>query len=351
MMSFDKPISRQDVLYMAERLIKQVPALFENHITITGGTGLFGAWLIQCLDAINVIHDVRVHMTLIVRDEDKMLRRLNSWNVLPESYSIVVGDLSDKSLYDRLPLRCEKLFHLASLPNFYSTNEWFREFPMSSMVATYHLCNYAKDCGVSKIVYASSGGVYDMPVAETDAFGAFRVTENSTESVLNEKKTYGMSKRLQESMLVSACEDYEIGISIARCFAFIGPYLNLKSNYAIGNFLNSRLLGDDIAVNSDGLAKRDYMYMADLAVELVALSTNHENFKVVNVGGQEVMSFKEVASIVANEPLAGLPVVNYSVLSLSKAGADYISSEKGKGIADILPVREAVLRTLKWYKK
>jgi len=66
---------------------------------------------------------------------------------------------------------------------------------------------------------------------------------------------YGKGKYDAECM----CLNSGLDVSIARCFAFSGKYLNKDIHFAIGNFVKNAINNEDIVINSTGEAVRSYM--------------------------------------------------------------------------------------------
>ena len=59
---------------------------------------------------------------------------------------------------------------------------------------------------------------------------------------------YGESKRLAELLACERARRSGATVTIARCFAFVGPYLPLDSGFAVGNFIRDALTTREIVV-------------------------------------------------------------------------------------------------------
>ena len=146
-----------------------------------------------------------------------------------------------------------------------------------------HVVDFAKAAECRTILFTSSGAIYGPrtePAAESDA--------------CNPTTAYGKGKLAAEQMLINSGLD----VKIARCFAFVGPYLNRKIHYAIGNFIQDCLDGNPITINGDGTPLRSYLYADDLVEWLFAILESGESGRPYNVGSSHALSILELAETV-----------------------------------------------------
>jgi len=143
--------------------------------------------------------------------------------------------------------------------------------------------------------------------------------------------------------------------TVARCFAFVGPYLPLDIHFAIGNFIRDALAGGPIRVSGDGTAVRSYLYAADLAVWLWTILLRGGKMRAYNVGGPDPITIRALAELIrdtlapgvrieiARTPVPGSPVSRY-VPSVERAAAEL-------GLVPTVHLREAVARTARFARQ
>jgi len=204
---------------------------------------------------------------------------------------------------------------------------------------TDRILSFAKTCGCSRLMFISSGGVYGPQIAPVDETNECRPVT-----------TYGQAKLWAEAM----CVESGIPTLLPRCFAFLGPYLNLDIHFAIGNFIRDCLAGNPIVIHGDGTPLRSYLYSDDLVEWLFAVLAHGEGGRVYNVGSDVALSIRELADLVRKIAGVAVPVevlgrrVVDNPVECYIPRIDRIRRELGMEIT--VPLEEAIRRSIEFHR-
>ena len=171
----------------------------------------------------------------------------------------------------------------------------------SNIIAgTLNYCDLAKKFHQkSKIVYVSSGAVYGPQPCDLEKISEDFVFLEAGQLPEN-KRDYAYAKRDSEKVIYGIGND-GLNVSIARCFAFLGPWLPLDQHFAIGNFINDGLHGRKILVKADRIVYRSYMYADDLVEWLMTIAEkSNASCPIYNVGSDQEILINDLALKIGN---------------------------------------------------
>lgn len=172
----------------------------------------------------------------------------------------------------------------------------------SNLISTLHLLDAARDAGVGKIIFFSSGGtVYGVP-------REIPIPEDHPNNPLN---SYGIHKLTIEKYLALYKHLYGLDYSIMR---ISNPYgerqVPVASQGAVTVFLYKALKGEGIEIWGDGSVVRDYLHVSDVARAAVMLLEYQGAERIFNIGSGHGLNLIQL--IEAIEGVVGHKVtVNY----------------------------------------
>lgn len=342
---------REDLEHVATQLDAVWPQLRGAHLFITGGTGFFGIWLLESLLWANQERALGMHLTVLSRSPERFLRERAPHLSMRGDLSFVTGELTRFSA-PRRP--CTHILHAASQSDAARGEDWAGQHLCTAIDGTRRLLEMAVEHQAKSFLLTSSGAVY----AQTDAVMEQRCIEGPGEiaDYASERSVYGQSKRMMEIMAAIAALKHGFKAAIARCFAFVGPYLPLDANYAIGNFLRDALHSREIVVHGDGTPLRSYLYAADLVVWLITILAQGRSGRPYNVGGSQAVSIGGLAHRLARA--AGLPPDAVKIRRQPTPGAvasaylpSLVRTENELRLRSSLTLDEALARTLAWHRQ
>ncbi|MDP1897433.1 MAG: NAD-dependent epimerase/dehydratase family protein, partial [Sulfurimicrobium sp.] len=263
---------------------------FRNEsIFITGGTGLFGRWLLESMARANQQLNLNLKVTVLTRNKQAFMEKAPHLAHNP-AIDFHHGDVRN---FDFPGRSYSFLIHGAttSAEETFLGEDSLRKFD-TLVDGTRHTLDFAVQCGIKRFLFLSSGAVYGVPPSGVDFIPeAYSGAPDTTDI----NSALGQAKRTAEFLCAYYAQKYSLNYSIARCFSFVGPFLPLGIHYAIGNFIGQALYEDEIAVKGDGTPIRSYLYMADLVAWLLTLLQNGKSGEVYNVGSDQAISIRELA--------------------------------------------------------
>jgi UDP-glucose 4-epimerase len=195
---------------------------------------------------------------------------------------VIKGDVSDKNSWSKLPKDIEYIFHF-SAP---SSIVLFKKYPEKCYNETVwglqRAFEFAKDHGVKKVIYPSSGAIYSgnkMP---------------HTENVYpRPRNLYGAAKIACEA-LANSYSNFVKSVGL-RIFVGYGPGEEWKGDFGSAPYLFIRDLmnGKSPEIWGDGGQTRDLIYIDNL-IEMILKSTEINYTGILNLGTGESISFKEM---------------------------------------------------------
>lgn len=246
-----------------------------KRILMTGGTGFFGKSILDYLKRHpGFLPDVG--WTILSRHPEAFVSRHADLLEGSRNIDFIAGDVRDF----RFSGCCDAVIHAATAAVTTLADD---EMTSTIVDGTRHVIEVARECGVGKILFTSSGAVYGPRTEAVDEDAACCPVT-----------AYGKGKLEAERLLAESGLD----VRIARCFAFVGPYLDRNIHYAIGNFIRDCWTGRPIVIQGDGTPLRSYLYSDDLVEWLFAVLAKGVCGRPYNIGSDAGISILELAETV-----------------------------------------------------
>jgi UDP-glucose 4-epimerase len=258
---------------------------------------------------------------------------------------VIVGDIRQPGLVDRLTEGVDVVFHQAALRSVPRSVEDPLAYHDVNATGTMRLLLAARDAGVRRLVFASSSSVYgDQPVLPLHE-------EMRPDPV----SPYGASKLIGEHYCANFTRHYGVETVALRYFNVYGPRQNAGSPYSgvISLFITSLLSGRTPVVYGDGQQSRDFTYVDDVVQgNLRALRARGLQGQHVNVATGHRVSLKTLLDTLGKE-LGVAPRPEYRK---TRAGdirhslADISGAYKLLGYRPRVDFETGLRRTLDWYR-
>lgn len=253
---------------------------------------------------------------------------------LPADVELVVGDVRDRDAFGRALRGVDAVLHLAAYQDYLPDFSTFFHVNTVGTALLYELC-VAEGLPVRKVVVASSQAVYGEGAHQCGEHGIvhpgirsddqlrradwevrcpdcgqpteWRPTDEST---VHPQNQYAISKYTQELVAFSLGRRHGIPTTCLRYSITQGPWQSPRNAYsgACRIFTLRARSGRAPVVFEDGLQRRDYVHVADVArANVLALTDGRTNGEAYNVGGAEALTTLRYADIVREVVALAVP--------------------------------------------
>lgn len=315
-------------------------------VFLTGGTGFFGCWLLETLLWANDRSGLGASVVVLTRNGDAFKKRAPHL----ASHPAVTLHHGDVRTFDFPADAFSHVVHAAvdATPPVTQAHR-LRVFD-TIVEGTRRALEFARRSGAGRFLLTSTGAVYGRQPAEL-----WHVAEEYVGSpdCANACLAGAEAKRAAE-MLCAVYADGPLQPTIARCFAFVGPYLPLDAHLAAGNFIRDGLRGGPIRVAGDGTPFRSYLYASDLTAWLWTILLRGEPLRPYNVGSEAAVSIAELARAVARR-FNPQPEVRIARAAATDADDDRYVPRTARvrtelGVTMTVDLEEALARTVDWHR-
>jgi len=245
---------------------------------VTGGAGFIGSHIVERL--VGRGERVRVLDNLSFATGDNPFGRGGR-------VEMVSGNLANPSAVRRAMAGVNVVFHEAALTSVAMSLDDPALVNQVNVDGTLNVLIAARDAGVQRVVYASSGLVY----------GATEVVPQSETVTPCPSSPYAVSKLAGEHYCRVFAEVYGLETICLRYFDVFGPGPGPNDRHppVISRFIDAALRGKPLEVYGDGLQSRDFTYIDNIVdSNLLAAESSEGVGEVFNIGQNRSITLLDV---------------------------------------------------------
>lgn len=338
----------EDCNAVIEKHLSSLTKLKNSSIVITGASGFMGSWLAGVLFCLNENFSFNLQISLVARNF-KTFKNNHSYLIDKDYIHYFETDIKD---YSEFPPDSNWIIHAAGNPDrrYHAMHpiETMRTIGEGSQNVLSQACRLSD---LNMLLHVSSGFVYGDALASNHHFSESDHSHIAPSN--NFTGVYLEAKRYAESLCHAYRSQYGTPITIARPFAFLGPYQELDKPWALNNFIFDAFHGRSIKVLGDGQSFRSYLYGSDMALFLLVQLVNAESGSIYNIGSDQPIHLENIAKSIAAE-ISPSPEIKLSVSPNSNKTSCFVPDvshfQNDFKIRPTVNLKTAITKTILWYK-
>lgn len=264
-------------------------------IIVTGGAGFIGS---------NFVHYVYnnfpdVHITVL----DKLTyagNKANIESILGDRVELVVGDIADAAVVDRLAQNADAIVHYAAESHNDNSLEDPRPFIDTNFIGTYTLLEAARKYDL-RFHHVSTDEVYgDLPLREDlPGKGEGPGEKFTAETPYNPSSPYSSTKAASDLIVKAWVRSFGVKATISNCSNNYGPYQHIEK--FIPRQITNILSGIRPKLYGEGKNVRDWIHTNDHSSGVWAILTKGNIGETYLIGADGEKNNKEVLELILKE--------------------------------------------------
>ena len=266
-----------------------------KNIIVTGGAGFIGS---------NFVHYVynnfpNVHITIL----DKLTYAGNQNNVksiLGDRVELIVGDIMDKELVDKLASKADAIVHYAAESHNDNSLNDPSPFIYTNFVGTYTLLEAARKYNL-RFHHVSTDEVYgDLPLREDlPGHGELPGEKFTEDTKYNPSSPYSSTKAASDLIVRAWIKSFGIKATISNCSNNYGPYQHIEK--FIPRQITNILSGIKPKLYGNGKNVRDWIHTNDHSSAVWTILNNGKIGETYLIGANGEKNNKEVLELILKE--------------------------------------------------
>lgn len=355
-----------------------------KRILITGGAGFIGSNLSN--ELVKRGYDVTVLDNL-----NPQIHGLNPdttsplFTSLSDNITFIKGSVTDRILLENIIPDQQVIVHLAAETgtgqSMYEIEHYTAVNIGGTALLLDILANMPND--VQRMVIASSRAVYgegkylskdfgavfpehrraedmskgDFEVKYTDCESPLELVATDETSKIHPSSVYGITKQVQEQMVMTVCPTLGIQPITFRYQNVYGPGQSLSNPYTgILSIFSTRILqGKSINIFEDGMESRDFVYIDDVVkATILGIEDDKANGEVFNVGSGKPVTVIDVVNTLMYAYDVAVPVTisgNYRLGDIRHNYADLTKISETLGFKAKVSFKEGIRYFANWVKQ
>lgn len=261
-------------------------------IIVTGGAGFIGSNFVHYV----VNHHPEVHVTVL----DKLTYAGNKANLadLPtERVELVIGDIADKELVDRLVKETDAVVHFAAESHNDNSLKDPYPFLQTNIIGTYTLIEACRKYDV-RFHHVSTDEVYgDLPLREDlPGHGEGPGEKFTAETPYNPSSPYSATKAGSDLLVRAWVRSFGLKATLSNCSNNYGPYQHIEK--FIPRQITNILSGIRPKLYGEGKNVRDWIHTNDHSSAVWTILTKGQIGETYLIGADGEETNKEVLELI-----------------------------------------------------